>query len=289
MIYLVLSILSSTIIFIVFKLIKRYDLNTLQVIVINYITACLLGFYLSDQKTPLSQIYHEDWFLGALLLGVLFIAIFNVMALTAQKNGISVASVATKMSVAIPIVFGILMYSEGYGIVKLFGIVLALLAVYLTSLKSEKIITSLKDLWLPLILFIGSGIIDTSIKFIQHHYLDTTTFSIFSSTIFFFAAIVGMALIVYNYFVNNIRISPKGITAGIILGIVNYGSIYYLLQALNFNGFESSTVFAINNVAIVLLSTMVGLLFFKEHLFPKNWLGIMLAVISIILISITIY
>ena len=40
------------------------------------------------------------------------------MALTAQKNGLSVASVASKMSVVIPIIFGIYVYNESLGFQK---------------------------------------------------------------------------------------------------------------------------------------------------------------------------
>jgi uncharacterized membrane protein len=56
-------------------------------------------------------------------------------------------------------------------------------------------------------------------------------------------------------------------------------------MALRSEGFESSTIFTINNVAIVLLSTLLGIILFKERLLPKNWIGIALAVISIILVA----
>ena len=44
------------------------------------------------------------------------------MGITAQRNGLSVASVAGKMSVVIPIIFGIIVYNEGVGFVKVIGI-----------------------------------------------------------------------------------------------------------------------------------------------------------------------
>jgi 1-deoxy-D-xylulose-5-phosphate synthase len=50
---------------------------------------------------------------------------------------------------------------------------------------------------------------------------------------------------------------------GILLGIVNYCSIYFLLKALRVDGFESSTI---NNVVIVAVSTLVGLVLFKEKI-----------------------
>jgi len=112
-----------------------YKINTLQAIVVNYFTAALTGLISYQGSTTVNQILNKDWFLGAIFLGVLFISIFNVMALTAQRNGLSVASVASKMSVIIPVIFGLYAYKESLNYQKGIGILLALIAVYLTSIK----------------------------------------------------------------------------------------------------------------------------------------------------------
>ncbi|MEC8884395.1 MAG: GRP family sugar transporter, partial [Bacteroidota bacterium] len=78
----------------------------------------------------------------------------------------------------------------------------------------------------------------------------------------------------------------KNIIGGIALGIPNYYSIYFLVQALRHPTLESSTVFTLNNVGIVMVATLIGILFFKEKLSPKNWIGIAIAVVSIILIAV---
>ena len=192
MIYILLSILSSTFIFIVFKLLGTYKINTSKAIVINYVSACLFGIMTTSKTIIIDQIVNEKWFYGAIVLGIMFIVIFNVMAKTAQKNGLSVASVATKMSVVIPIVFGILLYNEILNLILVIGILLALVAVYLTSSKSNTVSNLKQNLTLPIILFIGSGFIDTAIKFLQSTYMAKDDISIFSSSIFFFAAIIGI-------------------------------------------------------------------------------------------------
>ena len=77
----------------------------------------------------------------------------------------------------------------------------------------------------------------------------------------------------------------KNVIGGIALGIVNYASIYFLLKALQFEGLESSTIFTVNNVAIVMLSTLIGLVLFREKIYVKNWIGIFIAIISIVLVT----
>lgn len=286
MIYLLLSVLSSTIIFVVFRLYKKFGVNTLQAIIVNYFIACTVGFFGYIESSDFTHVPSESWFPGALMLGFLFIAVFNLAAITTQKSGLSVVAVATKMSVAIPVLFGIFLYNESTGILKITGIFLALVAVYLTSIKTEEGISiKTENLIFPLLVFLGSGIIDTSLKYLETSYVAETDVGLFSSTIFATAGIIGIIILIIQAFMGKLKISFKNILGGIALGIPNYYSIYFLVMALRSKGFDSSTIFTMNHVAIVTLSTIVGILLFKEKLIKKNWIGLILAVISIILVA----
>ena len=71
------------------------------------------------------------------------------------------------------------------------------------------------------------------------------------------------------------------------MGVPNYFSVYFLVHALRSDLLDSSGIFTVNNVAIVMMSTLVGITIFRERLSPKNWLGIFLAVLSIFLVALT--
>ena len=286
MIYLLLSILSSTIIFVVFRLYKKFGVNTLQAIIVNYFIACTVGFFGYIEGSDITHVPNESWFPGALMLGFLFIAVFNLAAITTQKSGLSVVAVATKMSVAIPVLCGIFLYNESTGILKITGILLALVAVYLTSIKTkEGISIKSKNLIFPLLVFLGSGIIDTSLKYLETSYVSKTDVGLFSSTIFATAGLIGTIILIVQAFMGKLKITLKNILGGIALGIPNYFSIYFLVLALRTKGFDSSTIFTMNHVAIVTFSTLVGIILFKEKLLPKNWIGLGLAILSIILVA----
>lgn len=286
MIYLLFSVISSTAIFILFKLFHRYDINTLQAIVINYATAFCLGLCLSKIPFKLSEIIKKEWFYGALFLGILFILIFNLMAIVSQRNGLSVASVATKMSVVIPIIFGLYLYNESLNFQKITGIILALLAVILVSVKQNSNIRLKNNLMLPLLVFIGSGIIDTGIKYLETFYVEDNGIPLFSATIFGFSGIIGLiSLFIKKVNQKDVKFKGLNVLGGIFLGVSNYFSIYFLLKALDHKTMESSTIFTVNNVAVVMLSGLVGFLLFKEKLSPKNWLGVIMAILSILLVT----
>ena len=286
MIYLLLSVIASTLIFVVFKLFSKFQVNTLQAIVVNYVVACTCGIIAYDGSITIESIPNYDWFFYALLLGSLFIIVFNLMALTTQRSGLSVVSVATKMSVVIPVVFGLVYYKDSLGIYKAIGIILALVAVYLASVKKKDgIQLQRKDLIFPMLVFLGSGIIDTSIKYIEGAFVADADVPLFSATLFAAAFTIGLLVILVQVAQRKFTFHVKNIIGGIALGIPNYFSIYFLVQALRSDLLESSGIFTVNNVAIVMASTLLGIVLFKEKLLLKNWIGIALAVLSIFLVA----
>ena len=285
MIFLLLSILFSTGLFVIFKYFGIYKIDVLKAIFVNYIVAFSMGFFFAERQIPISEIYLQPWFSGALFLGALFVSIFFVMAMTAQKNGVSVTSIAGKMSVVVPVFFGIILYNESVTFLKIVGIIMALIAVYLSSVKEEK---SEKNgtLLLPILLFIGSGTIDTLLKYIQENYVADEDVSIFSGSLFGIAGAFAFLILVIKTLKKRESFGYKNIIAGIILGVPNYYSIIFLIKALQNKNFESSTLFTINNVAIVVVSTLVGLFFFKEKFSVKNKIGVAMAVLAIVLVTI---
>ena len=285
MVYLLISICISSFLFVIFKLFTVFKINTFQAIVVNYFTAAVLGFFLSNNLVSFQEIPDQPWFFGAFLLGIMFILVFNVMALTSQKNGLSVASVSSKMSVVIAIVFGVWYYEESLSLIKVIGILLALVAVYLTSSKEKNgIAQKNKDFLFPILLFFGSGAIDTSLKYVETSFVAEGGVPLFSATIFGCAFVLGVIALFYQKVKGTLSFELKSIFGGILLGVPNYFSIVYLLKALSTEGMESSTAFTLNNVGIVILSTLFGLFIFNEKLISKNWVGIGIAVVSITLI-----
>jgi len=249
------------------------------------VVACIVGLFFYTGEVNSSEIVQKPWFFGTFLLGVLFIIVFNIMAKTSQIVGVSVASVATKMSLVIPVIFGVVVYGEELGLFKIIGILLALAAVYFASIKEKQVSIKRSALLLPILVFLGSGVIDTSIKYAQEVYIEENEFPLFSAIVFASAAVVGMVFIIIKSFQKPLKANFRNVLGGIVLGVPNYFSIYYLLRALQHPDLNSASVFTINNVAVVMLSTLLGILLFKERVSLKNWGGIFLAVVSIILVA----
>ena len=289
MVYLILSIVCVSSLVLLFKAFERSGVNVFQAIVVNYCVAAILGFSLSKHASSLHVSLGASWLPYSILLGCLFISIFNLIGISTQKLGVSATSVANKMSMIIPVAAAIVLYDDTLGILKICGIVLALAAVYLASvgkMNSEKGKNRFSFLLLPVI-FAGSGILDALINYSQKKFsLDSET-DLFVSSAFATAAVIGILILIGGIALKKIQFRMKSLAGGIALGIPNYFSMYFLMLALEGSDMQSSVVFPVNNLGVVALSAGLSVLLFGEKLSRANVAGILLSILSIALIALS--
>ncbi len=291
MLYILLTIVISVLLLLIFKAFQKYGVNSLVAIVVNYITAGITGILFYNSNISISAIIQSEWIYICLPLGVLFISIFYLIALTTQKISISAASVANKMSVIMPVLYSLIFLGQQLSALKIVGIFLAMIAVYLSTRSSKKDNVNSALMWLPVLVFIGSGLIDIAINAGNAFYIKTKGESaLFSICTFLSAFAVGVIILLYSVFVKrslaiNEVFAPKNIIGGLILGIPNYFSIFFIFKSLDANVLQSAQLFPVLNLSNVALSAFLGWLVFKEKLSPINLVGIVLAIISILLIS----
>jgi len=285
LIYLFLSIIFNAVLFVIIKLFARFNIDALQALVVNYFIAFLVGLFFLDHSLAPKEIISQNWFKGSLILGFVFISTFYATTLTSQRNGLSVASVASKMSVIIPITLGVILYNESIGFIKIIGILLAIIAVYFTSKKETGEIQKATNILFPALVFIGAGTIDASLNYLQTHHVPVNQIGLFSTITFFCAFSVGMLTLIFLTIRGKIKFTGRSILGGIALGLPNYFSLYYLVKMLEAKAFQSATLFTIHNISIVLVSTFVGILFFKEKISLRNAFGIGLALFALYLVT----
>lgn len=285
------SILFSSWLTLSFKLVEKFGINTFQAIVFNYITCVITGSFVNGAFPINSEVIGGSWFPWAMLMGTIFISLFNVIAKTAQTMGVAVASVGNKLSLVIPFLFSIYLYNEEATILKIAGVVLALIAVVFTCWPSAahtepsgKVVKPAYFL-LPVILFIASGLLDTMIKYVETTYINESNQNAYLITAFSAAATIGIISLLFLFTTRRLKFEPKAIAAGIIIGVPNYFSIWCLMGVLKAFTGNSSAIIPINNMGIVLFSTVAAYFMFKEKLTKLNWLGIVLSVAAIALIA----
>jgi drug/metabolite transporter (DMT)-like permease len=283
--YLILSILSSTGIFVIFKYLDHLRIPVFPVIVYNYFFASIPGFFLARQDLSVLSL-RAGWFPLAILIGILFITMFYIVGKSTQKAGISITTVASKMSVAAPITFSIFYDpSDRFNIVKFLGIILALLSVFLIVYREKGMRIDRGVVYLPVLLFLGMGLVDSLVKYAQYRYISDSEVAFFSTVLFIIAFLTGISGIFLRHHFRQL-FNLRTLWWGVMLGAVNFGSIFFIIKALNFRngvgeGIDSSVVFAVNNTGIVVLSLITGLFLFHERLNKINKLGVALSIAAI--------
>lgn len=291
MFYLIASIILNSYLTLAFKVCEKYRVNTFQAIVFNYITCVITGSFVNGSFPVNGEAMSSPWFKWACVMGLMFISIFNIVAVTAQKVGVAVASVANKLSLIIPVILSVYLYQESVQGWKLVGVVLALVAVVLTCYppaKKDKDTSAAKNKWrylLPFVLFIGSGLLDALINHVQQSYVTAENQNAYLVSGYLSAAVTGSLILSFGLVTGRIVFAWKNLLAGIIIGIPNYFSIWALVRFLKISPWQSSASIPVNNMGIVLFSSVAAWLLFKEKLSFINWAGIMLSLLAIYLIA----
>ncbi len=281
MIYLILSIVSSTLIFVIFRYFQVFKIDTFQAIVFNYIIAFFCGVLLYGDEWSGSALDNPTWILYSVICSILFIGLFFVMAMSTQTNGVASTSIAVKMSMVVSLLLMIIGYTEAITWLKIVGMLLAFVGVLLVSLPSKRTEKELRSTWMLILLFFGSGLLDFTLNYVQNYELKVLSPSLFSAFGLGGAGVLGMLILAVRIYTKKSKLQLKNVAAGIVLGIPNYFSIYCLIQSYEKTGWTDSTVLAITNVSIVLGAALLGFIIFKEQATWKKIIGLICAVLAI--------
>lgn len=283
MIYLLASIFFSTTITAVFKLFERHKVHLLTGIIINYLVCYLCGVLIMGVELPWAYAY-QPWFFYALGLGFFFITGFNMVGKTVALHGISLATLMQKMSLVLSVTFAIVYFSEPLSLMKVFGLAIGLLSILLYNSKVWAERSSYQGLlYVPILAWVISGIIEVGLLFTQKKSLLIGDDAAFVSLIFLAAGLMGLCwAILLGQHRELTKIKSLG--WGILLGVPNFFSMYYLVKLLG-TDWHSSIALPINNIGILICAALVGIAFFHEKLTRLQWIGLLLSVASIFILS----
>ena len=284
MINILYTILLFNILIIVFKMFEKYNVDNLQALIVNYITAGICSYFLLESSFSVVEILNSDWLYHAILIGALFIIVFNFYAYGIQKVGISISTVANKMSLIIPVCVALLLYPETETFTYLKGIAffLALSGIYLSSTNGGKLSFDKKYIWLIILVFVGQGLSDSLFNDFAQKFPNEGGY-LFFMVLFFMASFSGILILTGKSFKKKKPLQLKSLIWGIIFGVPNFFSLVFFLKALG--NLESSIVFPLVSMGVVVSSSLIGMFLFKEKLSKSNWIGILLSLCAIYIFS----
>lgn len=283
MLYLVLAIVFSTGVFVAMRLFERFKLDNHQALMWNYVFAAGTGFLMCKQFDTPTQLVNEPWFGLSILTGFWFIFTYLLMTASTQRSGVTVTSLSSKLSVVLPTLAGVVLFSEKLNFVATMGIVLALVALVLVVGGKNATDKDIKINWLlPVLIFFGTGTGDILMKLTeQQNSSDDMGFMI--AFIYFIAMLFGFLVVAFDLIRSKSKWQWKNAIGGITLGVINFFSTFCVYNAMRC--FDNVVLFPVYNIGVVCLTALTGWLLFKEKLTWKNYLGLAIAIIAVILIT----
>jgi drug/metabolite transporter (DMT)-like permease len=269
-------------------LFARYGVNTFNAIVINYTVCLALGTLIGNPGNwPFSaSTIASEWFKFDLLLGFLFIIGFNLTARSIQLAGITLTTMIQRMSLLITVSFTVIVFKERFGPFEFSGLILAIFAIAAIT-NNNSVISFKHSGTIPLLLLlvmVFSAAIEIILFYVEKSGIVGNEQLAFTTHGFGIAAVLGWLTLIFHLLKGKLNLTRKDVIAGILLGLPNFFSIFLILKMLN-QGWKGPILYPMINVTVLLLSTFTAILLFKERLNKMNWLGIILACASILVIA----
>ncbi|WP_439293909.1 EamA family transporter [Lonepinella sp. BR2882] len=280
--FLILAILCSVSVSVLFKLSKRYNVATDQMVAFGYVVALSLSYFLLSPD--FKGLGFTEFVLESeskpifLTFGVLLPVGFIVMSKAVEHGGIVRTDAAQRLALFLQIIAAVVIFGEAITEMKTYGVIVAFFALFgllykpAGSMGNAKIAAlSLAGVWL---IWGSTGILFKKIA-LQGGAFPATLFISFACAM----------VIMFTYLlIKRTQWTAPSLLAGILLGVLNFGNILFYIYAHQFYKANPTIVFATMDVGVICLGTVIGAFAFKERISKINIAGIILGVIAILLL-----
>jgi len=277
---LLLTVLCSTSIALILKYVDTKRGEVIVLLAGNYLVASIISLMFILFKEDVHFSIHTLFF--GLGLGLLFVASFFAFAKAISYAGTGLATTSSRLSVIIPIVFSIIIYNESPSEFQIVGFAFTVItfAFFYFSISDGHISGDgfLKYILLVAVL-VGIGINDFSMKVFKSWKPEQEepffVFFIFTSAFFYTSIYIAL---------KKIKIIKHTAVWGLVLGVPNVFSTIFLLGALAL--LPAIIVYPLINVGIILFTTLLAFIIWKEKLNRWGILAIASGLLAIVFLSI---
>lgn len=279
MIFVIGSITTNVLLLLWLRLLQ---VPTPALVTLNYFVCVALSAIIEAPRASALQTIEPFSLLILGVLGVLFISVFMLTGEAARTIGIGLTGMLAKLSVILPIGFSALFLREPISPRQAAGLFIglgAIVIIHMPYLRRDTGKSLFQALRMGGLLWLGNGIIDILFKSFQPTWRLLSPLHV-PLMIMSVAGILGILWHMYHSKLNQLVGSRIWLSA-LLLGGTNLLSIYFYLRGLE--ALPAVQFFLWNNLGIVLLSGIVGVVLFREEFSWEVGVGYLLGVIAIVL------
>ncbi len=269
---------------VIFKLARAAQIDRWGLLTVNYVVAAAIALAAGGAGMAVTRI-DVPFLLVAVGEGVMFILSFALFAAATEKAGLALSSATSRLSVVIPFAASWLVWFDEPTNLQAAGFFVALGAVILLANRNSRdraVPDERAGKMLLLALFVAAGVTDTTLKLYEEVFAVAHSRQHFMLIIFVTAFVTGVGLMVVRRGRHHWR-SGRTAAAGVLLGLLNYGSVEFFLAALG--ELPGTVAFPANHVSIVCGATLLGVAIWREPLSTRNWAGIFLSLMALVFLT----
>ena len=279
--YLLLAIVSSASMTLVMKLFPVRDGNRYAIILGNYLTCVVVGFFMLPDKGVFASTYPTTLICG-LIGGLLFVAGLVTQQSSIEKNGAILSSAFARLGLLVPLFISIVFFRERPTLVQAAGLLLVICAVIVINGGGEQESGRKVRPLLLILVLLSCGSAEAMSKIFQRIGAREQD-DLFILLIFAFAAVFTAVLLGMERVKNGKKVLLRDLLAGVIVGVPNYFASALLLRALV--GLPAILVYPMFSTGVILLVTLVSALAFRERPGKRGVIGLCMILGAIVLLN----
>lgn len=282
--YLILAIFCSVSVSVLFKLTKKYNIVTPQMIAFGYVIALSLSYFLLAPN--FNGLTFTEFFVQSeakpifISLGILLPVGFLVMSKAVEYGGIVRTDAAQRLALFLQIIAAVVIFGETLSDIRIAGVVVAFLALFFLLSKPAggvenalKAALALAGVWL---IWGTTGILFKKIALMG---------GAFPTTLFITFVLAAVIMFIY-LLIKRTNWTVSSLIGGILLGCLNFGNILFYIYAHQYFKENPTIVFATMDLGVICLGTLVGAAVFKEKISKFNAIGLLLGLVAILLLRV---
>lgn len=278
MLYLMISMVGSSMISIVMRLSQSKIHAKTSMLAMNYVTCMFCASMFTGVGNLFPRADGADFTLTlGVINGAVYVASLMLTQYNVRKNGVVLPSVFSKIgALLVPMAVAIMFFSERPGVPQIVGAALAIAAIIVMNFEGKRDeVGSMASL---LMLFAIDGVVGTTAK-IYGELGSGDLFSHFLLYTFGTAFFLCAAITLFN------REKPGlwEVLFGIMLGVPNYFSSHFLLLALK--QVPAIIAYPVRSVGSILVIALTGVLLFREKLRKTQWIAIAAIIAAVALLN----
>lgn len=273
---LLLAILSSALVSAMLRIGERRTSGRYGRFAMNYLSASVLAY--AAMPTRAFSLGAGGWTalgLGA-VQGLLYLGTLVILQSSIRRNGVILSGTFARLGLVVPMLLAVVLFGELPTGVQLAGFLLACAAIWLIRTDSAGETAGSKGGLL--LLLVCSGLTDSLAKVFEavgSRELDGW----FLLLTFLVALAACLGLMVWK----RERLGWREVLYGCLVGIPNYGSVFFLLRALT--QLPAVLVYPTYSAGTILAISLIGVVAFRERPGRRQWAGLAMILAALVLLN----